>query len=78
MFDGYHGDMYDIDILSCGFHVLGVGGTLVVYSSSYLSMEIELGDGKGIDRLAMPKGMFTPSISDIFCPNFRIDFSVDT
>ena len=31
----------------------------------YLLIAVELGDGKDIDRLAMPQGMLAPSISGI-------------
>ena len=36
----------------------------------YLLMEVEVGDDKDIDRLAMPQGMLTPSISGIVCRTF--------
>ena len=42
----------------------------IIMCTPYLFMENELGDGKGVDRLAMPWGMFKPSISDIVYRTF--------
>ena len=36
----------------------------------YLLRKVQLGDGKDINRLTMPQGMLTPSISGIVCRSF--------